>query len=120
MDSPDSQRFIDGKSMYGGYSSHVLVPNYKYLIDYTGVLPEGTGCVYMCSGLTAYSALKKVGTPPRGGSDVLICAGMGGPISTLGFSTANLHSIAVLRGHRVSSTAHNLNFTGLTQYLGQL
>ena len=63
--------------MYGGYSSHVLVPHYKYLIDCKGILPEGLGCVYMCSGLTAYSALKKVGAPPRGGGDVLIL-GLGG------------------------------------------
>lgn len=71
--------------MYGGYSSHVLVPHYKYLIDYKGILPEGTGCVYMCSGLTAYSALKKVGKPPRGGGDVLIL-GLGG----LGFQGLQL------------------------------
>ena len=71
--------------MYGGYSSHVLVPHYKYLMDYTGVLPEGVGCVYMCAGLTAYSALKKVGDPPRGGSDVLIL-GLGG----LGFQALQL------------------------------
>lgn len=71
--------------MYGGYSSHILVPHYKYLIDYEGILPEGLGCVYMCSGLTAFSALKKVGDPPRGGGDVLIL-GLGG----LGFQGLQL------------------------------
>merc|ERR1712157_153266 len=40
-------------------------------------LPDGLGCVYMCSGLTAFSALKKVGHPPNGGSDVVI-VGLGG------------------------------------------
>jgi D-arabinose 1-dehydrogenase-like Zn-dependent alcohol dehydrogenase len=59
-DSPDTTKFADGRSMYGGYSSHVLVPHYRYLVDYEGVLPEGTACAYMCSGLTAFSALKKV------------------------------------------------------------
>jgi D-arabinose 1-dehydrogenase-like Zn-dependent alcohol dehydrogenase len=92
-----TQRFIDGKSMYGGYSSHILVPHYKYLIDYEGVLPEGTGCVYMCSGLTAYSALKKVGEPPRGGSDVLIL-GLGG----LGFQGLQLAKLLLGEAPRVA------------------
>jgi D-arabinose 1-dehydrogenase-like Zn-dependent alcohol dehydrogenase len=29
-DSKETTKFADGKSMYGGYSSHVLVPHYKY------------------------------------------------------------------------------------------
>jgi len=49
-----------GIQVAGGYSTHALVPNPKYLLDYTGV-PEGLAATYMCSGLTAYSALKKFG-----------------------------------------------------------
>eukprot|EP00928_Gymnodinium_smaydae_P054012 TRINITY_DN37864_c0_g1_i1.p1 TRINITY_DN37864_c0_g1~~TRINITY_DN37864_c0_g1_i1.p1 ORF type:complete len:395 (-),score=26.51 TRINITY_DN37864_c0_g1_i1:93-1277(-) len=80
--SPKTQRFTDGASHYGGYASFILVPHYKYLIDYSGVLPEGLGCVYMCSGLTAYSALEAAHTsrnPPVSGSDLLIlgCGGLG-------------------------------------------
>lgn len=80
--SPKSQRFIDGKSQYGGYASHILVPHYKYLIDYTGILPEGLGCVYMCSGLTAFSALEAAYTsrnPPQRPEDLVIlgCGGLG-------------------------------------------
>jgi len=87
-DKPDTQRFVDGKSMYGGYASHVVMPDPKYLIDYEGALPEGLGGAYMCSGLTAFSALKKVGTPPNGGGDVLIL-GLGGlGFQGLHFSTA--------------------------------
>merc|ERR1712048_1539962 len=69
-------------SVYGGYASHILVPHYKYLIDYTGALPEGLGCVYMCSGLTAFSALEAAfasRNPPRTGEDLVIlgCGGLG-------------------------------------------
>ncbi len=49
-----------GIQVAGGYSTHAMVPNPKYLLDYTGV-PEGLAATYMCSGLTAYSALKKFG-----------------------------------------------------------
>jgi alcohol dehydrogenase, propanol-preferring len=43
----------------GGYSDHVLVPHPRYLIDYAGV-PKDLAATYACSGLTAYSALKKL------------------------------------------------------------
>jgi len=49
-----------GIQVAGGYSTHAMVPNPKYLLDYTGI-PEGLAATYMCSGLTAYSALKKFG-----------------------------------------------------------
>lgn len=80
--SPKSQRFIDGRSKYGGYSSHILVPHYKYLIDYEGAIPHGLGGVYMCSGLTAFSALQCAFTsrnPPTGAEDLVIvgCGGLG-------------------------------------------
>jgi len=74
------QRFIDGRTLYGGYSSHVVVPHPRYLIDGAKAypkLPDGLGCIYMCSGLTAFSALKKIGMPTNGGSDVVI-VGLGG------------------------------------------
>ena len=44
----------------GGYATHVLVPHPRYLLDYDGVA-EGLAATYMCSGLTAYSAMKKLG-----------------------------------------------------------
>ena len=44
----------------GGYATHVLVPHPKYLIDY-GKTDPALGAAYMCSGLTAYAAMKKVG-----------------------------------------------------------
>ena len=42
----------------GGFADHVLVPHPRYLFAYDP-LPEAQACTYACSGLTAYSALKK-------------------------------------------------------------
>jgi len=58
----------------GGYADHIIVPDAKYLIDYTG-LPAELACTYACSGLTAYSALKKTGAETAGDDVVLIGAG---------------------------------------------
>lgn len=44
----------------GGYASHVLVPDEHYLLD-IGDLDPALASTYACSGLTAYSALKKIG-----------------------------------------------------------
>src|SRR5213593_51869 len=59
----------------GGFSDQVLVPDPKYLLDYAP-LPEDQACTYACSGLTAYSALKKAG--PLAASDPLLIIGAGG------------------------------------------
>ena len=53
----------------------MVVPDARYLIDY-GTLAEEQACTYACSGLTAYSALKKVGTV--GPKDPLLIIGAGG------------------------------------------
>lgn len=68
-----NQRTI-GVRWPGGYADHVLVPDAKYLIDYTG-LPTELACTYACSGLTAYSALKKTGAETAADDVVLIGAG---------------------------------------------
>ena len=49
-----------GIQVSGGYSDYVLVPDARYLLDYSGV-PDGLAATYMCSGLTAYGAMKKLG-----------------------------------------------------------
>jgi alcohol dehydrogenase/propanol-preferring alcohol dehydrogenase len=59
----------------GGFADHVVVPHPRYLLDY-GTLPEEQACTYACSGLTAYSALKKVG--PIGPRDPPLIIGAGG------------------------------------------
>jgi D-arabinose 1-dehydrogenase-like Zn-dependent alcohol dehydrogenase len=47
-----------GITVDGGYASHVLVPHPRYLIEAEGVDQRLAGS-YMCSGLTAYSAIRK-------------------------------------------------------------
>ena len=59
----------------GGYASHVMIPDAKYLIDY-GAVPPALAATYMCSGLTAYGALKKV--PTLGPKDDVLVVGAGG------------------------------------------
>jgi alcohol dehydrogenase/propanol-preferring alcohol dehydrogenase len=43
----------------GGYADHIVVPHPKYLIDLKGLDPV-TAAPYACSGVTTYSALKKL------------------------------------------------------------
>ena len=59
----------------GGFADHVVVPHPRYLLDY-GSLPEEQACTFACSGLTAFSALKKVS--PLGAGDKLLIIGAGG------------------------------------------
>ncbi len=59
----------------GGYATHVIVPHPKYLIDY-GKTDPALGAAYMCSGLTAYAAMKKVGK--LGPNDQVLVLGCGG------------------------------------------
>jgi len=59
----------------GGFADHVVVPHPKYLLEFEP-LPEAQACTYACSGLTAYSALKKV--MPLANGDPLLIIGAGG------------------------------------------
>lgn len=65
-----------GVNRDGGYASHVLVPDPKYLFAFDG-LDEALACTYACSGLTAYGALKKAREGLRTGGD-LVVIGAGG------------------------------------------
>jgi alcohol dehydrogenase, propanol-preferring len=66
-----------GVDVDGGYSDHVVIPDAKYLLDYTGISKE-TACTYTCSGLTAFSALKKTKSRADNGSLMIIgCGGVG-------------------------------------------
>jgi D-arabinose 1-dehydrogenase-like Zn-dependent alcohol dehydrogenase len=61
----------------GGYATHVLVPDPKYLVDAAGV-DESFAATLACSALTAYSAVGKL--PELGAKDwvaVLGCGGLG-------------------------------------------
>lgn len=64
-----------GIQIGGGFSDYVLVPHPKYLLDAEGV-PEGLAAAYMCSGITAYSALKKITNAAPG--EAIMIVGLGG------------------------------------------
>lgn len=59
----------------GGYSDYVLVPHERYLLDY-GSLDPLLAATCACSGLTSYSALRKL--PPLLAEDTLVLIGAGG------------------------------------------
>jgi D-arabinose 1-dehydrogenase-like Zn-dependent alcohol dehydrogenase len=58
----------------GGFAEYVLVPHSRYLFD-KGDVSDSLAATYACSGLTAYGALKKVGTLEAGDEVVIIGAG---------------------------------------------
>lgn len=64
-----------GIQVDGGFATHVLVPHPRYLIDYAPLSPALAGA-YMCSGLTAYSALKRIAEHAKRGPTLLV--GLGG------------------------------------------
>ncbi len=59
----------------GGFADHVLVPHSRYLFA-KGDVPDALAATYACSGLTAYSAIKKVGI--LGPEDDIVIIGAGG------------------------------------------
>ena len=64
-----------GVQMPGGFGDHILVPDQKYLHEAGDIEPHLAGS-YACSGLTAYSALKK-GLPYSSDNKAIIL-GVGG------------------------------------------
>ncbi len=68
----------------GGYASHVLVPHARYLIDYAPLSPAFAGAA-MCSGLTAYAALKRLAD--RAGRGPVLLIGLGG-VGSMGLGLA--------------------------------
>jgi D-arabinose 1-dehydrogenase-like Zn-dependent alcohol dehydrogenase len=74
----------------GGYSDHLLVPHPRYLFD-IGDIPPERAAPLACSGVTTYSALKKVG--PVLQSEPVVMIGAGG----LGLMCLALHQ--AMGGH---------------------
>ena len=69
-------RFL-GVSRPGAYSTHLLVPDAKYLVDAAGI-DEAFAATLACSGLTAYSAAAKLPQLwPQERVAVLGCGGLG-------------------------------------------
>ncbi|MCF2523362.1 alcohol dehydrogenase [Bradyrhizobium sp. G127] len=73
-----------GVAIDGGFASHVLVPDVKYLLDYDP-LPVNVAATLMCSGVTAYGALKRHLGRPHERNMLLI--GLGG-VGMMGLSFA--------------------------------
>jgi propanol-preferring alcohol dehydrogenase len=74
----------------GGYSDHLLVPHPRYLFD-IGDIPPERAAPLACSGVTTYSALKKVG--PTLATEPVVIIGAGG----LGLMCLALHK--AMGGH---------------------
>ncbi len=74
----------------GGYATHVLAPEARHLVD-PGAIDPAVAATYACSGITVYSAVKKVMPMPP--DEPIVVVGAGG---------LGLNAIAVLRamGHR--------------------
>ena len=68
----------------GGFATHVLVPHPRYLVDYAPLSPSFAGAL-MCSGLTAFSALKRLAGRAERGPVLLV--GMGG-VGMMGLAIA--------------------------------
>jgi D-arabinose 1-dehydrogenase-like Zn-dependent alcohol dehydrogenase len=69
-------RFL-GVNRAGAYSTHVLIPDPKYLIDTRGI-DDSFASTLACSALTAYSAARKLPTlGPKDPVAVLGCGGLG-------------------------------------------
>lgn len=73
-----------GIRLWGGFADHVLVPDARAMIPSDG-LKAGVGALAMCSGLTAYSALKKIGKPDP--KEPIVLVGLGG-VGLMGLSLA--------------------------------
>jgi alcohol dehydrogenase/propanol-preferring alcohol dehydrogenase len=73
----------------GGYGTHVLAPHPRHLVD-PGTLDPAVAATYACSGITVYSAIKKV--MPMAPDEPIVVVGAGG---------LGLNAIAVLKalGH---------------------
>jgi D-arabinose 1-dehydrogenase-like Zn-dependent alcohol dehydrogenase len=82
---------ILGVNRPGAYSTHVLVPDPKYLVDASGI-DEAFAATLACSGVTAYSASAKL--PPLAPSDRVAVIGCGG---------VGLAGVAVLRARGVKN-----------------
>lgn len=90
----------------GGYASHVLVPHPRYVLPFDGITPL-VAATAACSGITAYSALKKV--PAADAGDTLVIVGAGGlGLAALGL-VRHLPHLAAARVVLVDSSAAKLD-----------
>src|SRR5581483_8808439 len=74
-----------GVYRHGGYATHVVAPHPRHLVD-PGSLNPAVAATYACSGITVYSAIKKV--MPQPPDEPIVVIGAGG---------LGLNAIAVLK-----------------------
>jgi alcohol dehydrogenase, propanol-preferring len=72
----------------GGYGTHVIAPHPRHLVD-PGTLDPAVAATYACSGITVYSAIRKL--MPIAADEPIVVIGAGG---------LGLNAIAVLRALR--------------------
>ena len=74
----------------GGYGTHVVAPHPRHLVD-PGTLDPAVAATYACSGITVYSAIRKVMPLPP--DEAIVLVGAGG---------LGMNAIAILKalGHR--------------------
>jgi alcohol dehydrogenase, propanol-preferring len=75
----------------GGFADHVLVPHPRYLLPLGRLKPE-EAAPYACSGLTAFSALRRVGEPVYRNQPLLV-------IGAGGLGLMSLALLKALGGH---------------------
>jgi D-arabinose 1-dehydrogenase-like Zn-dependent alcohol dehydrogenase len=73
-----------GITVDGGFATHVLIPHPRYLVDYAPLSASYAGAL-MCSGLTAYAALKRLSD--RAARAPLLLVGLGG-VGLMGLALA--------------------------------
>ena len=74
----------------GGYGSHVVAPHPRHLVD-PGTLDPAVAATYACSGITVFSAIKKV--MPMAPEEAIVLVGAGG---------LGLNAVSILKalGHK--------------------
>jgi len=79
----------------GGFADYVMVPDSRYLFE-SGLIADSLAATYACSGLTAYSALQKIGTLHAGDAVVIIGAGGVGMMAIqIALSAMNINPVVV-------------------------
>jgi propanol-preferring alcohol dehydrogenase len=86
---PNAPRTL-GIYRQGGYATHVLVPEARYLVPLDGIDPA-VAATYACSGITVHAAILKLGALPPERPVVLVGAG--------GLGLNAIHMLRAL-GHR--------------------
>ena len=79
-----------GVNQDGGFASHLIVPDAKYLVD-PGSCPLPLAATYTCSGLTAFSAVRKASLAMQGPTSSPTTAGRS--LLIIGAGGLGLHGI---------------------------